>query len=49
VTYTGNIPGLAATSPVVTGAETIDTQSANSKQYLGYLDAQQDAFVASAQ
>jgi subtilisin family serine protease len=48
-TYKGDVPGLAATSPVVTGAEKIDTQSANSKQYLGYLSAQQDAFVASAQ
>src|SRR6185369_16926010 len=38
-----------ATSPVVTGADKIDTQSAASKQYLGYLDAQQNAFVASAQ
>jgi uncharacterized repeat protein (TIGR01451 family) len=48
-TYKGDVPGLAATSPVVTGAEKIDTQSASSKQYLGYLDAQQDALVASAQ
>ena len=46
-TYKGDVPGLAATSPLVTGAEKIDTQSANSKQYLGYLNAQQDAFVAS--
>ena len=48
-TYKGEVPGLAATSPVATGAEKIDTQSATSKQYLGYLSAQQDAFVASAQ
>jgi len=47
--YQGGVPGLAATSPVATGADKIDTQSAASKQYLGYLDAQQDSFVASAQ
>lgn len=48
-TYKGEVPGLAATSPVVTGAERVDTKSAPSQQYLGYLDAQQDAFIASAQ
>jgi uncharacterized repeat protein (TIGR01451 family) len=47
--YRGDLPGMAATSPVVTGADKVDTQSANSKQYLGYLDAQQNAFIASAQ
>ena len=45
-TYKGDVPGLAATSPVVTGADKVDPQSPASKQYLSYLDAKQDAFVA---
>jgi hypothetical protein len=46
--YKGDVPGLAATSPQVTGAEKIDLQSPASKQYLAYVDAQQDTFVANA-
>ena len=48
-TYAGEIPGLAATSPQVTGAEKVDPQSPASKQYLAYVDAQQDAFASTAQ
>jgi subtilisin family serine protease len=47
-TYEGDVPGLAATSPRVTGAEKVDLQSSASKQYLSYVDAQQDTFVANA-
>src|SRR6476619_1081017 len=48
-TYAGGIPGLAATSPQVTGAEKVDPQSPASKQYLEYVDAQQAAFASTAQ
>jgi subtilisin family serine protease len=47
-TYEGGVPGLAATSPRVTGADKVDLQSPASKQYLSYVDAQQDTFVANA-
>src|SRR6476659_8075487 len=47
-TYTGGVPGLAATSPRVTGADKVNTESPESKQYLAYVDAQQAAFAISA-
>jgi subtilisin family serine protease len=47
-TYTGGVPGLAPTSPQVTGAEKVDVQSPASKQYLAYVDAQQAAFANTA-
>jgi len=48
-TYTGNMLGLAATSPKVTGEEKLDVASAESQTYLKYIDARQDMFVAAAQ
>ncbi len=44
--YTGDIPGLAATSPTVTGAEKLDVGSPESQDYLGYLAAQQEKFIS---
>src|SRR6476620_11565918 len=38
VSYAGGVPGLAATSPRVTGADKVNTQSPESKQYLAYVD-----------
>ncbi|MBI5030050.1 MAG: S8 family peptidase [Chloroflexi bacterium] len=35
--YRGSVPGLPATSPSVTGAARLDTESPNSKSYLNYL------------
>lgn len=42
--YRGGIPGLAATSPKVTGAAFLDTNSAASKDYAQYLASSQTAF-----
>ncbi|MEO7911024.1 MAG: S8 family serine peptidase [Roseiflexaceae bacterium] len=47
--YAGDVPGLAATSPQATGAAKVDPQSPQSKQYLAYVDAQQNAFASAAQ
>jgi uncharacterized repeat protein (TIGR01451 family) len=37
-TYTGSIPGLAATNPQATGAARLDSRSAASQRYLAYVD-----------
>jgi subtilisin family serine protease len=47
--YTGDIPGLAATNPSVTGEEKLDTESKESKEYLRYLDRKHDEFEAEAE
>ena len=47
--YSGTIAGLAATAPAQTGARRLDATSAASRNYLAYLDRQQNAFVARAQ
>lgn len=47
-TYKGDIAGLPATNPRVTGAERLDVDSQASKQYRAHLDAQYDAFEAQA-
>jgi subtilisin family serine protease len=44
--YTGDVPGLAATNPRVTGADKLDVTSSASKQYLAYVDTQLDSFAA---
>ncbi len=44
--YAGDVPGLAATAPTITGAEKLEVESAESQAYLNYLAAQQDSFVA---
>jgi uncharacterized repeat protein (TIGR01451 family) len=46
--YTGDVPGLAATSPSVTGADKLDVNSAESRAYLDYLEVQQESFVSVA-
>jgi subtilisin family serine protease len=48
-TYAGDVPGLAATSPAVIGADRLDARSAESQAYLSYLKAQQESFIAAAQ
>jgi hypothetical protein len=45
--YKGGLSGLAATSPVVTGAKELDVRSTDSKKYLTYLSQRQGAFAAS--
>lgn len=47
-TYRGGIDQLAPTDPKVTGADHLDTESKDSRAYLGYLARQQDAFEAAA-
>ena len=39
--YRGEVRGLAATSPVVTGDDRLDVESAESQAYLAYLESQQ--------
>ncbi len=46
-TYTGEVAGLAATSPEVTGARKLDPSSRASTAYLAYLNARQDSLLAS--
>ncbi|NNJ09873.1 S8 family serine peptidase [Chloroflexales bacterium ZM16-3] len=45
-TYDGSIPGLAATSPKVTGVS-LDVSSPASQAYLAYINGKLDALVAS--
>jgi subtilisin family serine protease len=45
-TYTGGIAGLAATSPVATGARKLDVNSPESLAYEQYLADTQDQFVS---
>jgi uncharacterized membrane protein/subtilisin family serine protease len=45
-TYQGGVPGLAATSPLATGARKLDPRSAASLAYENYLEAKQYVFVA---
>ena len=47
-TYDGSIPGLATTSPAVTGVA-LDVTSPDSLAYLAYLNGKIDQFVASLQ
>lgn len=44
--YTGGIPGLVATNPQVTGASSLDLDSAASRAYRHYLETQQQQFIA---
>ncbi len=45
-TYKGDVSGLAATSPLVTGARKLDSKSPESLAYEQYLANKQDVFVA---
>lgn len=50
-TYSGDVPGLAPTSPSITGAERLDPNSGDSQAYLSHLEAAHNQFksaVASA-
>ncbi len=47
-TYRGGIPGLAATSPEVTGAPKLDLNAPSSVAYLGHLAQVESAFEATA-
>lgn len=47
--YTGDVAGLSATSPAVTGADKLDLSSRSSRLYLAHLDAQLASFTANAQ
>lgn len=40
--YSGGIPGLAATSPAVTGARHLDVNSADAQAYLAFLSQRRD-------
>lgn len=42
--YEGGLPGLAPTSPEVTGAQKVDVNAPESQLYLGYLLQQQSTF-----
>jgi len=44
--YAGDLPGLPATSPSLTGARRLDPAAAASRQYLAYLDRRQGAFAS---
>ncbi len=44
-TYAGGIPGLQATSPVVTGAHHLDVNAQASRQYEVYLQQRQEEFA----
>jgi uncharacterized repeat protein (TIGR01451 family) len=46
--YRGGIPGLAATSPEVTGAPKLDVNSSSSLAYLGHLAQVESTFEAAA-
>jgi hypothetical protein len=46
--YRGTIPGLAATSPAVTGAARLDPQAPAVQAYLAYLAGKQQEFEAAA-
>ena len=46
--YTGDIQGLAPTSPSVTGETQLNAESAASKAYLAHLAQEQAAFIAAA-
>ncbi len=45
-TYEGGAGGLAATSPLATGARSLDAQSDASQRYVDYLRAQQDSSLS---
>jgi len=45
-TYRGDVEGLAATSPLLTGTTKLDTQSSDTKAYLAYVDSRLNAFEA---
>ncbi len=47
--YTGDIPGLRATSPQVTGTGKLDVKSPDSTQYLEWLKARQQEKLAAMQ
>jgi subtilisin family serine protease len=47
--YTGGLPGLAATSPQATGHEKLDVSSAESRAYLAHLAERQQLFTTRAQ
>ena len=47
--YAGDIGGLAATAPEVTGAVRLDVNSAASRAYLAYLETRQTAVIALAE
>jgi uncharacterized repeat protein (TIGR01451 family) len=47
-TYTGNVAGLRATSPQVTGARHLDVRSTDSQRYLAYLNQRESAFEKAA-
>lgn len=47
-TYRGGVPGLAATSPEVTGAPKLDLNSPGSLAYLGHLAQVESTFEATA-
>ena len=44
-TYTGGLPGLAATANVVTGAERLDTNAPASRAYAAYLESRHAEFA----
>ncbi|MBE0411711.1 MAG: S8 family serine peptidase, partial [Anaerolineales bacterium] len=44
--YSGDISGLAATSPAVTGARKLDVSAPASVAYLSYLEGKQSDFIA---
>ena len=46
--YEGGVPGLAATSPKITGARRLDARSNASRAYLRHLRNKQDAFATAA-
>ena len=47
-TYRGGVPGLAPTSPEVTGAPKLDLKSPSSLAYLGHLAQVESTFEATA-
>lgn len=44
-TYAGNVPGLASTSPQVTGETRLDVEASASVAYLDYLEVRHDRFT----
>jgi hypothetical protein len=46
--YAGGVPGLAATTPGLTGAVRLDSATPDSLRYLGYLDQRQRDFESRA-
>ncbi len=47
--YAGDLPGLPATSPLVTGAPALDVAAPDSQRYLAYVARQLSSFESSAQ